>query len=79
MAFQWEGEIMYFAQCPNGLAPACWAFTKLVRAVMAHLRSMGLKCLGYIDDGPGGCEAQRGSYQASEFDSGNIHATWLGL
>ena len=63
MAFQWEGEIMYFVQCPNGLVPACWAFTKLVRAVMAHLRSMGLKCLGYIVDGLGGAR---------------IHATWLG-
>ena len=53
MAFEWRGRLYYFAQCPNGLASACWAFTKLVKVAVAHLRAHGVRCLSYVDDGIG--------------------------
>ena len=28
MCFEWEGQILFFAVMPFGLAPACWVFTK---------------------------------------------------
>jgi hypothetical protein len=54
MCFEWEGQLYHFAVMPFGLAPACWVFTKLVRVAIKHLRTQGLKCLSYIDDGLGG-------------------------
>ena len=36
------------------MAPACWVFTVIIRALIAHCRLHGLKCLAYIDDGLGG-------------------------
>ena len=58
MCFEWEGVMYYFAQCPNGLAPACWAFTKLTGVGVKYLRAHGLKCLRYIDDGVGGARGK---------------------
>jgi ribonuclease HI len=50
LGFQWEGQYYCFTQLPFGLAPACWAFTKLTRSVMAGFRQQGVRCTGYIDD-----------------------------
>ena len=70
MCFEWKGQVYYFAQCPNGLAPACWASTKLVGVAIRYLRSQGLRCLRYIDDGIGGArraeETQRYSDMVAE-------------
>jgi hypothetical protein len=51
MCFEWEGQILFFAVMPFGLAPACWVFTKMMRVYVNHLRLQGLKVLAYIDDG----------------------------
>ena len=34
-----------------GLASACYVFTKLLRSLVKRWRSMGLRCIVYIDDG----------------------------
>jgi hypothetical protein len=51
MCFEWEGQILYFAVMPFGLAPACWVFTKMMRVSINFMRMQGLKVLAYIDDG----------------------------
>ena len=51
MCFEWEGQILYFAVMPFGLAPACWVFTKMMRVSINYMRMQGLKVLAYIDDG----------------------------
>ena len=56
---EWEGTVYYWAQLPFGLAPACWVFTTLVKVLVSHLRSQGLRCLAYIDDGLGGAHPLR--------------------
>jgi hypothetical protein len=56
MCFEWEGEILFFAVMPFGLAPACWVFTKMMRVSVNHMRLMGLKVLAYIDDGLGAAQ-----------------------
>ena len=56
MAFEWEGEIYYFAVLPFGCAPACWVFTCVIDVLIATCRAFGLKCLSYIDDGLGGAQ-----------------------
>ena len=40
-----------FKVLPFGLASACYVFTKLLRPLVKHWRSMGLCCVVYIDDG----------------------------
>jgi hypothetical protein len=63
MCFEWEEQLYHFAVMPFGLAPACWVFTKLVKVAVKYLRTQGLKCVSYIDDGMGGAslfsEAER--------------------
>ena len=34
LGFQWDGQFYVFTQLPFGLAPACWAFSVLTRAVL---------------------------------------------
>ena len=52
-AWEFEGKIQYFAftVLPFGLATACYAFTKLMRPMVKHWRSRGLRAIVYIDDG----------------------------
>lgn len=50
LGFEWQGQLYHFKQLPFGLAPAPWAFTKLMGEVIQHWRSRGFRCLGYIDD-----------------------------
>ncbi|KXZ45987.1 hypothetical protein GPECTOR_48g419 [Gonium pectorale] len=50
LGFCWKGVYYVFTQLPFGLAPACWAFTKLMREVMRPWRKQGWRCTGYIDD-----------------------------
>ncbi len=50
LGFSWEGQFYVFTQLPFGLAPACWAFTKLTRELITLWRSEGLRVSGYIDD-----------------------------
>jgi hypothetical protein len=50
LGFHWRGQFYHFVQLPFGLAPACWAFTKLTRELLGKWRSEGMRCSGYIDD-----------------------------
>lgn len=50
LGFCWKGKHYVFTQLPFGLAPACWAFTKLTREVLRSFRMEGTRCSGYIDD-----------------------------
>ncbi|GLC60617.1 hypothetical protein PLESTB_001648500 [Pleodorina starrii] len=50
LGFMWEGKYYVFTQLPFGLAPACWAFTKLTRELQTLWRSEGHRTSGYIDD-----------------------------
>ena len=50
LRFRWRGKLYQFRCLPFGLATAPWLFTKLLRPVMAHLRSLGLRCVIYLDD-----------------------------
>jgi hypothetical protein len=50
LGFQWEDRYYVFTQLPFGLAPACWAFTKITRSVLRWFRTRGVRCMGYIDD-----------------------------
>lgn len=50
MGFEWRGRFYVFTQLPFGLAPACWAFTKLMREVLRPWRASGVRCTGYLDD-----------------------------
>ena len=50
LKFEWEGNYFQFTCLPNGLASAPRLFTKLLKPVYASLRSLGLFCMGHIDD-----------------------------
>jgi hypothetical protein len=50
LRFQWKGVIYEFVCLPFGLPSAPWAFTKLLRPVVAHLRRMGIRVVIYLDD-----------------------------
>ena len=60
-AWQTEGKISYFVFSvpPFDLSSACYAFTKLLRPLIRHWRSHGLRAVIYLDDGivaAKGCE-----------------------
>jgi hypothetical protein len=50
LGFEWRGRFYHFTQLPFGLAPACWAFTKVTRELLQLWRGHGHRCGGYIDD-----------------------------
>ena len=50
LKFQWEDRYFQFTCLPNGLACAPRLFTKLLKPVYAHVRSIGHTCMGHIDD-----------------------------
>lgn len=50
LGFFWQGQYYYWKQLPFGLAPACWAFTKLTRELTGKWRAQGFRCTSYIDD-----------------------------
>jgi hypothetical protein len=51
LGFEWAGKYYVYTCLPFGLAPACWAFTKLTRELINSWRRTGHRCSGYIDDG----------------------------
>ena len=51
LGFEWRGKFYVFTSLPFGLAPACWAFTKIIRELHYKWRKQGIRCSGYIDDG----------------------------
>jgi ribonuclease HI len=49
--FSWQGKHYCFTQLPFGLAPACWAFTRLMSEVLGVCRKrQNIRCSGYLDD-----------------------------
>ena len=50
LRFIWQGQHLQFTCLPQGLGPASRTFTKILKPVLAHLRSMGLNISTYIDD-----------------------------
>ena len=50
MRFLWEGKLYQFAALPFGLASAPRLFTKLMKPIVAILRSIGVRLLIYLDD-----------------------------
>ncbi|KAI8514466.1 hypothetical protein Bbelb_070570 [Branchiostoma belcheri] len=53
LGFTWSDRFFIFASLPFGLLPAPFAFTKLMRPVVAHWRGQGFRCFMYLDDGSG--------------------------
>ena len=43
-------KIYLFCVLPFGLSTACYVFTKLLRPLVKHWRSMRLRAIVYIDD-----------------------------
>lgn len=48
--FRWGGHTHQFTCLPQGFAPAPRIFTKLLKPALAHLRSLGIQVICYIDD-----------------------------
>ncbi|CAH2272506.1 Hypothetical predicted protein [Pelobates cultripes] len=50
LQFQWEKATWRFRCLPFGLSSAPWCFTKLLKPVVALLRSRGIRMIIYLDD-----------------------------
>ena len=54
LGFAWDDgkgkKYFCFKVLPFGLATACYAFTKLLRTIIKHLHSQGLRAIIYLDD-----------------------------
>jgi hypothetical protein len=50
LQFLWAGEVFQFTSLCFGLASAPWAFTKLLKPVVALLRTLGFRVVIYLDD-----------------------------
>lgn len=50
LMFKWKGKYYQYTFLPNCLSSSPKIFTKIVKRVYAHLRSIGHMCMGHIDD-----------------------------
>ena len=50
LKLEWKGQLYQFCALPFGLACAPYVFTKLLKPVLANLRSKGQKSVCYLDD-----------------------------
>ena len=50
LQFTWKGRHFRFTCLPQGLSSAPRIFTKLMKPVLSHLRSLGIVVLCYLDD-----------------------------
>jgi hypothetical protein len=50
LCFKWGGKTFEFVSLPFGLSSAPWAFTKILRPAIAHLRRLGVRLVVYLDD-----------------------------
>ena len=48
--FFWKGRFYQFRTLCFGLSSAPWAFTKLLKPIVAYLRNLGLRIIVYLDD-----------------------------
>lgn len=50
LGFQILENWYYYSVLPFGLSQAVWIFSKIMRAIVGHWRSLGLFCGNYLDD-----------------------------
>ena len=50
LKFVWNGRLYAFQCLPFGLASAPRVFTKILKVIFSHIRSMGIDSYFYIDD-----------------------------
>ena len=50
LRFRWGTQSFQFNSLPFGLSTAPRVFTKVLRAIVGQLRSMGVRCVIYLDD-----------------------------
>ncbi|KZS02517.1 Uncharacterized protein APZ42_000419 [Daphnia magna] len=50
LQFRWQGKIYQFNCLPFGLSSASWAFTKLLKPLVAFFRETGIRLVIYLDD-----------------------------
>ena len=50
LRFGWKGKIYEFLVLPFGICIAPFIFTKLTKPIAAFLRSLGIRCIFYLDD-----------------------------
>ena len=50
LRFHWQGKVYEYTALPFGLATAPRLFTKLLKPVLANLRTAGVRLIGYLDD-----------------------------
>ena len=50
LKFRVRGQLYEFNRLVFGLATAPWLFTKLLKPVIEHMRSVGILCVIYLDD-----------------------------
>lgn len=50
LQFKWRGTVYQFNSLPFGLKSAPWAFTNLLKPVVACLRERGIRLVIYLDD-----------------------------
>src|SRR5437762_849652 len=50
LQFSWENRFYRFRALPFGLSSAPWVFTKILRPVVEHCRSCGIRLMAYLDD-----------------------------
>lgn len=49
LRFRWQGTVFQFRALPFGLSLAPWLFTRVVRELLLHLRSKGMRIRAYLD------------------------------
>lgn len=50
LQFTWKNEIFHFTTLAFGFSAAPWAFKKILKPVISHLRSEGMRLIIYLDD-----------------------------
>ena len=67
-SFKFKAKTCYFMFCslPFGLSSAPYVFTKLLRPVVAHWRSDGIRISVYLDDGIGADSTYSNSLKQSD-------------
>lgn len=50
LRFRWNGKTSEFLSLPFGLSSAPWAFTKILRPAIPHLRRLVIRLVVYLDD-----------------------------
>ena len=78
LMFKWEGQYYQFTCLPNGLSSAPRVFTKILKPVYSHLRSIGHICMGHIDDSLLLVAYSLGSCRKNIYDTVNL-LTLLGF